>query len=1125
MTTLKNKKNKSKTIKLKNLKINSYISNMNGGNKDYKEEYIEILKQLEYYNRKHEKAQFKAKIYREAAEQLKNYKEKINSSKNIKDLPGIGKAITDKLDEYIKSGKIKNLEELKKKYGTKEYQTEKIKQEKKDVFLQIPWIGDATAEKIIELNINTIDELKQRQNEEIPGKGKKKVKLLNDSQKKGLIYYEQIAERIPRKEIDDYKELLTKIFNETCTENGYSNKTNKFEIVGSYRRGKPDSGDIDIFITSDEDDKTIFNKFLEKMDDTKKDEESNEAKIIKAFLTRGEKKVMVIGKLSEKNLARRLDFLYSPPEEYAFAILYFTGSMEFNTAMRQHALQQGLTLNEHGFHKMENKIKGDKITSVTFNSEKDIFDYLNLEFKEPNERIDGNSVIIKKKSSKKEQPPDPAEQPPDPAEQPLVPAEQPPALPEPKKESPIEQDAENVGKAEAVFKADEKKGSPKTMKIKISKSKTETLKKIGKKTKEKIIFENIQKFKTEGIDTLKSLSEEELTDMLKESIQKYYQETEESLLSDNQYDILREYILKKYPNNKTANTQHAEVKLDKNKVKLPYEMWSMDKIKPDTKELEKFKSKYSGPYVISCKLDGVSALYSTEEDSPKLYTRGDGKYGQLIDHLIEHLNLPTTKNITLRGELIIKEKLFQEKYSTKYSNSRNFISGIVNKKKLTKEDISILKDIDFVGYEVIKPENLKPSEQLNLILSLNSNCVKFMDSLTSKQLTNEFLSEKLVDWRSNYEYTIDGIICIDDKVYTRESKNPTHAFAFKMVLSDQSAEAKVLNVLWNASKDGFLKPRVQIEEVNIGGAKINYATGFNAKFIEDNKIGIGAVIKIIRSGDVIPKIEEIITPAETALMPKEKYTWNETHVDIMLENKEDDETVKLKNIAGFFKAIEVEGLGEANIKKIIKVGGNSIGKIIAMTISDLMKVEGFKEKMATKIYNSIQKQITKSSLATIAGASNIFGRGFGEKRIELILKELPNILTENSSNEEKINKLKIIDGLGSKTSRQFVENIPEFIKFINEAKLDDKLSKKESPKKSQNKQQPLINKIVLLSDVKGKKKITEKIEKLGGEVVTNISKNVNLLIVGSLHDETSKMKKAKEYNIEIISIEEFDKKY
>ena len=88
-------------------------------------------------------------------------------------------------------------------------------------------------------------------------------------------------------------------------------------------------------------------------------------------------------------------------------------------------------------------------------------------------------------------------------------------------------------------------------------------------------------------------------------------------------------------------------------------MWSMDKIKADTKELNKFKQKYKGPYVISCKLDGVSALYTTEGDTPKLYTRGDGKYGQTIDHLIPYLKLPTDKNITLRGEIIIKENSFK----------------------------------------------------------------------------------------------------------------------------------------------------------------------------------------------------------------------------------------------------------------------------------------------------------------------------------------------------------------------------------------------------------------------------------------------------------------------------------
>ena len=630
----------------------------------------------------------------------------------------------------------------------------------------------------------------------------------------------------------------------------------------------------------------------------------------------------------------------------------------------------------------------------------------------------------------------------------------------------------------------------------------------------------------EGIDVLKSLSESELTDMLKETNQRYYQETESPLLSDNQYDILREYVLKNYPTNKTALDQHADVKVDKNKVKLPYEMWSMDKIKADTKELNKFKEKYKGPYVISCKLDGVSALYTTEGDTPKLYTRGDGKYGQTIDHLIPYLKLPTDKNITLRGEIIIKENLFKEKYGAKYANSRNFVSGLINKKTLTKEHTDILKDIDFVGYEVIHPENLKPSVQLNNIGTMDGMCVKFIPNIRSGELTNEYLSEKLVDWRTNYEYTIDGIICIDDNVYERESKNPDQAFAFKMVLSDQSAEAKVLDVLWAASKDGFLKPRVQIEEVSIGGVKINYATGFNAKFIEDNKIGLGAVIKIIRSGDVIPKIHEIITPAETALMPKEKYVWNETRVDIILKNIEEDETVKLKNIAGFFKALEVDGLGEANIKKIIEVGGDSIAKIIAMPINDLMTVKGFKEKMATKIYNSIQKQIEEKELAIIAGASNIFGRGFGEKRISIILKGEPNIITEDTSKDEKINKIKEMDGLAVKTATQFVEKIPEFKKFMIQAKLEYKLTEIEAPKQESPKSKlPLSDKLILLSDIKGKKILGEKIEELGGKVTATIAKNVNLLIVGSLDVETTKMKKAKEYEIEIITQKQFEEKY
>ena len=1082
----KNKTKKAKKQKLKDLKLNSRSKNMSGGMNNYKNEYIEILKQLEYYNRIKEVKPFKAKVYREAIEHIKNLNGELNSANDIKDLPGIGKAITEKLTEYIETGKVKNLEQLINEHGDEDYKTQKIKQEKKDVFLQIHGIGDKKAENLIDLGITTIEELKARKNEEIPGKGKKKLKLLNEVQQKGLEYYEEILEKIPREEIEEYKITLQKLFDEATDNNS---DDNKFEIVGSYRRGKLQSGDIDIIITSKVDDKTGFNKFLDLL---------TEQGIIKVFLSKGEKKSMVISKLNNESTARRLDFLYAPPDEYAFAILYFTGSKDFNTGMRQVALKNGLTLNEHGFHIMKNKIKGDKITSPEFNTEADIFNHLNMEFKEPHERLDESSIVIT--DSIKD------------------------TIDEVNMTADVNKDVEKP--VVVVEQKTPKKPSLKTIKNKEPTLKNETLKKPPKKLKDKITNDNLEKFKLEGIDVIKSLSESELTDMLKETNQTYYQETGSPILSDNQYDILREYVLKNYPTNKTALDQHADVKVDKNKVKLPYEMWSMDKIKADTKELNKFKQKYKGPYVISCKLDGVSALYTTEGDTPKLYTRGDGKYGQTIDHLIPYLKLPTDKNITLRGEIIIKENLFKEKYGAKYSNSRNFVSGLINKKTLTKEHTDILKDIDFVGYEVIHPKNLKPSVQLNNIETMDGICVKFIPNITSEELTNEYLSEKLVDWRTNYEYTIDGIICIDDNVYGRQSKNPDQAFAFKMVLSDQSAEAKVLDVLWAASKDGYLKPRVQIEEVNIGGVKINYATGFNAKFIEDNKIGLGAVIKIIRSGDVIPKIQEIITPAETAIMPKDKYIWNETHVDIMLENVEEDETVKLKNITGFFKTIEVVGLGEANVKKIIKTGNDTVAKIIGMSVADLMMVDGFKEKMATKIHDSIHKQIELSSVARLATASNIFGRGFGEKKIDIILQNEKNIFNDNDSHDEKVNKLKILDGLAAKTAGKFIEKIPEFKEFMIDAKTEYKLSETEAPKQASPKYNlPLSDKLILLSDIKGKKILAEKIEALGGKVASTITKNVNLLIVGSLDVETTKMKKAKEYKIEIISEEQFQEKY
>ena len=674
-------------------------------------------------------------------------------------------------------------------------------------------------------------------------------------------------------------------------------------------------------------------------------------------------------------------------------------------------------------------------------------------------------------------------------------------------------------------------------------SKVQTLKKYTKKIKETIL-ENLNKFKSQGITALAILSLEELTAMLQEAIDNYYisELKENTLLTDNEYDILREYILKKDPTNALANDQQTQIKNDTTKVKLPYEMWSMDKIKPDTNALTKFKQTYKGPYVISVKVDGVSALYSTETGTPNLYKKGDGKFGFLINHLLPYLNLPTQKNITLRGELMIKEETFKLKYKGQFSNSRNFIAGLVNRKKLTQVEKDILQDIDFVAYEVIMPQNLKPSEQYNKLADLKLISVKNIQSIDYEQLTNDYLSNKLIEFRTTYEYSIDGIICIDDNLHERKSKNPEHAFAFKMVLTDQVIEAKVLDVLWSVSKDGLIKPRVQFEPVTIGGVTITYATGINARFIVDNNIGLGALVSLTRSGDVIPKITSVIVPAQKPIMPSTTeydYVWNATNVDIILKNIKSDPRVNVKSITKFFKDLEVEGLGEKNIEKIINSGANTISKIINLSTEDLMNVEGFQKKMATKIKTSIQKQLKEASVAKIASASNIFGRGLAERTIQQILKAQPNILTSQETMEEKISKLNAIEGVGEKTAAQFVKAIPEFVEFITLIKPDYQTQATEptlqqtqqTQDQTQIQDHALKNKIIVFSDFDKSSKYTKKeLEKLlvkfGPIIETSVKKTTNILIIGDSTSNSTKVENAKKIGtIEIITLDDFLEKY
>lgn len=1042
-TKLKTRKLKRKLKLIENLKIKPFVeldiptatdTDMNSEpdiKKTYNEDFIKILGELDDVMTRQGEP-FRARAYRQASEAIMTYPEDITTPKQLEKVKGIGTTIMTKLVEYVETGTLKILE--------------RERNNPLNVLTKVYGIGPKKAKEFVEKNIKTVEDLKQHMDK------------LTAAQKLGVQYYDDIEARIPRSEIDLYNNEFKEIID------NYSPEKSNFEIVGSYRRGAETSGDIDVIITNENNNQKVFEIFIDKL---------IEKGIILHTLSRGKTKSLTISRLGEDYKARRLDILYAPPDEYSFAILYFTGSKAFNTMQRQRALNLGYTLNEHGFHRMVDGIKKEKIEQH-FPDERSIFTFLGMKYKKPEERIDGRSV--------------------EPVDKPVV-------------DNPVVDEPVDKPVGEPIDK-------PVDEKLKKKHRKTLKLVKTPKQ-------DFIKKFKTEGISFLKTLTEKQLEEMIKHSNNAYYCE-KQPIMTDNEYDILREYTLEKYPENIVAQEGHTTCEIVKNKVILPYEMWSMDKIKPDTNALDKWQETYKGPYVLSCKVDGVSGLYSTEGPEPKLYTRGNGRVGQDVTHMIPYLRLPKTPGITLRGEFIISKNKFKEKYSKEFSNPRNFVAGVVNQKKIVPEKV---RDLDFVAYEVIKPI-LKPSEQMLFLneLEVEDGELATVRYLVSETITNEMLSTLLVSWRDDYKYEIDGIICMNDEIYPRKTGNPEHAFAFKMVLGDQIAEAKVVDVIWTASKDGYLKPRVQIEPVVLGGAKIEYATGFNAKFIVDNKIGVGALIKLVRSGDVIPHIISVIEPASQPLMPSVEYKWNDTNVDILLQDTTQDETVKEKVITGFFKGIGVEGLSSGNVKRIISAGFDTVPKILSMTKEDFLTVEGFKEKLATKIKGGIQKQIEKATLPELMNATNIFGRGFGVKRIKSILDEYPDILISSDTPVSKINKVKSVSGMANKTAVKFVENIPEFVEWTNQSNLQDKLSYDLKEKISPSKQHELTGKRYIMTGFRDKE-LVARLEAIGAIQASSVSKHTFVVLVKDKDETTGKAEEARKLNIPLMTPEEFVERF
>ena len=270
-------------------------------------------------------------------------------------------------------------------------------------------------------------------------------------------------------------------------------------------------------------------------------------------------------------------------------------------------------------------------------------------------------------------------------------------------------------------------------------------------------------------------------------------------------------------------------------------------------------------------------------------------------------------------------------------------------------------------------------------------------------------------------------------------------------------------------------------------------------------------------------------PAEQAKMPSVPFKWNDTHVDVMLEDLLSDETVKEKNITGFFKGIGVEGLSSGNITRIIKAGYDTVPKILKMSVDELKNVEGFQMKTATKIHDGIKEKIAAASLVTLMSATNIFSRGFSEKKIELIMDAYPDVFNSAISDAEKIKKIAEIKGMAVKTAEAFVAKIDDFEDFLMETDMYYKLFEFQNAQKNKGmdvvgenlqQQHPLYGKTIVMTGFRNKE-LEEKLKSVGAKVGSSVSKNTYLVIAKDKDDETGKVLEAKKLGINVVSLDEF----
>ncbi len=606
----------------------------------------------------------------------------------------------------------------------------------------------------------------------------------------------------------------------------------------------------------------------------------------------------------------------------------------------------------------------------------------------------------------------------------------------------------------------------------------------------------------------------------------YYQVIPE--IEDHEYDLLEEELRCLDQNNKVlflVGSQNGPLQ----KIKHDKKMLSLAKVY-DIEGLEKWRQ---GREVISTyKIDGVSCSLVYQKGTLIVAkTRGNGSFGEEItDKMNWLLDIPgrvrPDESFEIRGELFCTRKnfhLLSEEMKKRGlecpRNQRNIVAGLL----LRKDHIELARYLNFYAFDILSFKKIKKEKsKYTYLKKLGFNITEI--ELHKKISTVKQAALKAKEFMSNGNYSIDGLVFTLNDISLQEQMGETnHHPRYKMALKYKSdTKTTIINkISWQVSRNGILTPVAHVHPVKLSGAEISRVTLHNYGIVHQHQLKKGDRIEITRSGEVIPKFMAV----------KEHSVKGRVEIPTQCPSCQQDVIVEgiriicrntlcpariQESILNFIVKIGIDDLSSKRLEQMIKKGHvKSIPDLYELSIEKLLSLNKTKEKLAEKLYKQIQSS-KNISLTTFLSSLGIQGGAYN--RCEKIVRAGFN--TADKILDLDVKKLNSLEGFAIKSATDFINSLKKKKELINRLlKLGFKF---ETHRKENG---FFFNKRVRITGTLSEKRsvVEENLRKQGATIVKNVSKNTDILIVKNTQITSSKLKKAEELGVTVISEKELTK--